>query len=151
MTMETGTTTPRLKLPLIEPGQAQKELFHNESLLLLDAAVQASVVAVGIDMPPAAPATGDCWVIGVTPAAAWAGHPHELACATIGGWRFLAPHDGMAVWERNTGCLWRHDGGMWLRGNIIPPATGGTTIDAEARGALAAVIEVLRMHGLTPR
>lgn len=39
MSME---TTARLGLPLLAPGQAQKELFHNEALALVDAATQAA-------------------------------------------------------------------------------------------------------------
>lgn len=31
-------TSARFALPLILPGQAQKEIFHNEALALLDAA-----------------------------------------------------------------------------------------------------------------
>ena len=29
--------TERLGLPLLNPGQSQKEIFHNEALLVLDA------------------------------------------------------------------------------------------------------------------
>jgi hypothetical protein len=150
MTMTiSGTTTPRLGLLLIEPGQAQKEWFHNESLLLLDGAVQASVTAVGTDTPPAAAVPGDGWVIGDAPTENWSDHARDLAIRTEGGWRFLAPFEGMAVWDRATGCVWRHRAGMWLRGNAIVPPTGGATIDQEARRAVAAMIELLRDHGLT--
>lgn len=145
----TMTTTPRLGLPLIEPGQAQKELFHNESLLLLDAAVQTTVAGVGSDAPPPAPTPGDCWVTGAAPVGAWAGHRDELAMWTVGGWRFLPPREGMAAWDRATGCLWRYRTGMWLCGNTILPPSGGATVDEDARQVLAAVIEVLRGHGLT--
>jgi hypothetical protein len=144
------TTTPRLGLPLIEPGQAQKELFHNESLLLIDAAVQAGVTAAGMELPPSAPASGDCWVVGAMPVDAWSGHPHALAMWTAGGWRFVAAREGMAVWERATGCLLRYRTGMWLRGNAILAPTGGATVDEGARQTLAAVIGVLRNHGLVP-
>ena len=41
------SATPRWALPLLAAGQAEKELTHNEALLLLDMAVQPSVVAVG--------------------------------------------------------------------------------------------------------
>jgi len=140
--------TARLGLPLIEPGQAQKEWFHNESLLLLDGAVQASVMAVGTDMPPAAAVPGEGWVVGATPVDQWSGHRHELAIRTDGGWRFLLAIEGMAVWDRATGCLWRHRSGMWLCGNAIMPPSGGATVDQEARRTLAAVIELLRGHGL---
>ena len=35
--------TARLGLPFILPGQAQKELFHNEALTLVDAALHPAV------------------------------------------------------------------------------------------------------------
>ena len=38
-------TTDRLRLPRLAAAQAQKEMTHNEALTLLDAAVQATVVA----------------------------------------------------------------------------------------------------------
>ncbi len=37
------SATPRLSLPFIVPGQAQKELFHNEALQLLDVLVAGAV------------------------------------------------------------------------------------------------------------
>ena len=36
-------STARLALPLIAPGQAQKEVSHNEALAALDLLVQAQV------------------------------------------------------------------------------------------------------------
>lgn len=60
-------TSVRLGLPLLQTGQAQKEMTHNEALTLLDFAVQPVVEAVGVDTPPAAPAPGACWVVGPTP------------------------------------------------------------------------------------
>ena len=41
-------TTPRLKMPMIVPGQAQKELSHNDALATLDLLVQGSVVEAGL-------------------------------------------------------------------------------------------------------
>ena len=35
--------TPRLSLPTLIPGQAQKELFHNEALQVLDFLVAGAV------------------------------------------------------------------------------------------------------------
>ena len=83
------TTTARLAMPLIQPGQAQKELYHNEALLVADAAVQASVAAVGLDAPPANPAAGACWIVGSAPTGAWAGRAQALAAFTATGWRFI--------------------------------------------------------------
>ena len=50
--------TERLSMPLLSAGQAQKELFHNEALQLLDMAVAAAVETPPQDDPPAGPAEG---------------------------------------------------------------------------------------------
>ena len=61
--------TARLALPLLSPGQAQKEMTHNEALALIDLAVQASVESVGATVPPADPAEGAAWILGERPGA----------------------------------------------------------------------------------
>ena len=48
-----------LSLPLIEAGQAQKHVTHNEALLLLDAALHLAVASRSVATPPGAPAAGD--------------------------------------------------------------------------------------------
>ncbi|MBX9860394.1 MAG: DUF2793 domain-containing protein [Sphingomonas sp.] len=163
----TDETTARLALPLLQPGQAQKELYHNEALALLDLATQAVVEAVGVDTPPGAPDLGACWVVGSAPNGAWAGHAHAIAGWTSGGWRFVAPREGLSVWDRGEGQQSRFAGGGWRdgvltgrrlqidgnsvvgpRGLAIDDPAGGTTVDAEARTAIAAILETLRGHGL---
>lgn len=157
----------RLDLPLLQPGQAQKELYHNEALSLLDLAVQAAVVAVGINAPPASPAPGDCWIVGGSPVGAWSGAARALAGWTSGGWRFVRATEGMAVWSSADGARAVYSGGSWsvgtIRGQrlvidgltvvaaqraaIADPLAGGT-IDAEARAAIGAILTALRGHGL---
>lgn len=151
--MTIGDATARLGLPFIQPGQAQKEMWHNEALLTLDLLVQASVVAVGRNDPPAAPAIGEAWVVGATPSGAWDGRAASVAGWTAGGWRFVPPAEGMAVWSVADGIPVRFVGGAWTTGRqpeIAAPA-GGVTVDAEARAAIAAVLETLRAQGLIAR
>ncbi|MFX4817188.1 DUF2793 domain-containing protein, partial [Acinetobacter baumannii] len=57
-------TTSRLALPLLAAGQAQKEMFHNEALALIDLALAAAVESVGLNTPPATPEDGQCWIVG---------------------------------------------------------------------------------------
>lgn len=159
--------TARLRLPLLQPGQAQKELYHNEALALLDLATQAAVEAVGLDVPPDDPAEGACWVVGSAPTGAWAGHADAIAGWTGGGWRFVAPREGMSVWNRSAREPIRFDGGGWqsgeLRGRVlrlggdqvvgarrpaIDDPVGGATADSEARAAIVAILAALRAHGL---
>ena len=162
--------TDRLSLPLLAAGQAQKELFHNEGLAALDLAVQASVVAVGGNDPPAAPAPGQCWIVGAAPTGAWAGRAQALAGWTQGGWRFVAPTPGLAAWDAASGQVARFAGGAWSVGTVsaarleiggvpvvgarqpaVAPPAGGTVVDAEARAALAAILAALVSHGLIGR
>lgn len=160
-------TSARFGLPFLQPGQAQKELYHNEALARLELAVQASVVAVGVDIPPSTPAVGDCWIVGTSPIGAWAGAAGQIAGWTTGGWRLVEPTEGMTVWNAATGTMAQHVAGSWSVGAVrcdrvlaggnqvigarqpaIADAVGGTTIDAEARGAIAAILTAMRSHGL---
>jgi Protein of unknown function (DUF2793) len=159
--------TARLALPLIAPGQAQKEMTHNEALTLLDLAVQAGVTAARVDTPPAAPAIGECWIVGDAPEGAWAGRAGALAGWTAGGWRFVAPREGMSVWSAGDTMAWTFRAGLWRRGELrgvslrvngrqvvgaqaaaIATPAGGTTVDTEARAAISALLAALRGHGL---
>lgn len=168
--MLSGDATPRLRLPLLHAGQAQKELDHNEALALLDMAVQPAVVAIGLNVPPPAPTAGESWVVGADPVDAWSGEAQSVAGWTLGGWRFLKPHAGMTVWLSENGLTAQYDGEQWQAGEVraaslvlnghsmlaapqppIASVTDGPTIDGEAREALEAVLETLRIHGLIQR
>lgn len=160
-------TSARLGLPMLQIGQAQKELSHNEALTLLDFAVQPVVEAVSVDAPPSSPIIGACWVVGSSPTGAWSGRAMAVAGWTSGGWRFLSARDGMAVWSRGDTAVARFDGVRWGIGEIrgahlvlagravvgaqqpaIAAPTGGATVDVEARAALATILAALRTHGL---
>lgn len=160
-------TTPRMALPLLVPGQAQKEMFHNEALVRLDLAVQASVVAVGLNDAPDTPESGQAWIVGTAPTGAWSGQAGALAGWTDGGWRFVAALEGMAVWDQATRTVARRVDSAWLTGVVaasrlvidgtqvvgaqrpaIADPAGGATVDGEARAAVAAILAALRAHGL---
>lgn len=143
------TETARLALPLLEPGQAQKELFHNEALLLLDAAVQPVVETVGRDAPPPGPhVPGACHAVGVAPTGEWAGRAGAIACWTAGGWRFVAARPGMQAWHAGEGRLVRLGADGWRGGAAVAAPAGGATVDAEARAAISALLATLRAQGL---
>ncbi|MGY2734807.1 DUF2793 domain-containing protein [Sphingomonas sp. UYP23] len=160
-------TSTRLGLPLLQTGQAQKELTHNEALTLLDLAVQPSVEAIALDTPPATPGPGACWIVGTAPTGAWTGQAHALAGWTDSGWRFVPSQPGMTVWSKADQTDARFDGTRWTVGTIVAtrlvlggfamlgpprqhiaaPANGGV-IDAEARAVLEAILEALQSLGL---
>lgn len=141
-------TTARLELPLLAPGQAQKELWHNEALARIDVAVQASVVAAGLAMPPPAPVAGQCWIVGPNPTGDWAGRAGALAGWTAGGWRIVAPRPGMAIWDEAGARMLRYRDGAWVGGDAVADPAGGATVDAEARATLSALLAMLRRSGV---
>ena len=162
----TDSFTSRLALPLLQPGQAQKEMFHNAAFAQLDLCVQGAAIAAGVDAPPAAPGIGDCWIVGAAPSGDWAEHAHQIAGWTSAGWLFVQPREGMQLWlgaaqgiARFTGGEWRLGevhGKLFIEGNqVVGPRSGaiaepvgGTTVDAEARAAIVSVLEALQSHGL---
>ena len=145
-------TTHRLALPLIQSGQAAKEIAHNESLLALDLLVGGAVEEPPRNAPPASPVAGQAWIIGPSPTGIWAGKAGQVAGYTAGGWRLIAAVDGMTLLVRSTGTFAIHSGGAWKVGAqaaaAIPNPSGGATVDAEARTAIAAILAALRSHGL---
>lgn len=159
--------TARFDLPYLHAGQAQKELHHNEALSLIDLALHPAVEAVGVNAPPADPADGSCWIVGPEPTGVFAGHPGALAGWTGGGWRFVSPRPGFAIWSIADGMTARWDGTAWRTGALsvasvnvagrqvvgprqsaIGTPAGGATTDVEARAAIAAILTALRSHGL---
>lgn len=162
----TDMATARLALPLLQPGQAQKEMSHNEALARLDVAAQACVVESGVDSPPADPDPGDAWIVGESPTGAWAGQALAVAGWTASGWRFVAAREGMHVWVSQTQEFAVFSEGEWRlgecrgrlivdgqqvvgpRSEAIADPAGGTIVDSEARAAIAALLAALRDHGL---
>jgi hypothetical protein len=161
------SATPRLLLPFIIPGQAQKELFHNEALQLLDVVVSAAVEGLPLSTPPGSPAVGSCYIVGASPTGAWVGEADRLAAFTSGGWRFVAPIDGLSALVRSSGSIAVYRNGAWEVGTVrgsevqvdgikvlgarqaaIPTPAGGSSVDAEARAAIEAILTALRSHGL---
>lgn len=163
----TDETSARLRLPMLQPGQAQKEMTHNEALALIDLALGASVREAGLDTPPATPAIGESWIVGVAPTGDWRDQPQAIAGWTGGGWRFVEPFEGLSVWVEASGVPARFVSGAWRAGDLaatrvlvggvpvlgaraaaVPHPAGGATIDAECRAAVIGILDALRGHGL---
>ena len=116
-----GVRTPRHSLPLLYPGQAQKEVFVNEALARLDALAQP-VITSTLSAPPATHAAGDTFLVADPASAEWTGQEGSLR-------------------------IWR---GGWSLSPPIPDPAGGTVVDDEARGAIATLLESLRALGILP-
>lgn len=111
------SSTPRLGLPYIATGQAQKEVTHNEALNRLDVLVQGSVIDATTTTPPASPAEGQAWIVAAGATGAWAGKVGQIA-AWFGGWQFLAPAAGWKVWDASAARQLTFDGITW--GDDLP-------------------------------
>ncbi len=161
------SNTHRLGLPLLHAGQAQKEIWHNEALALLDLMVQPVVLTTGTTEPPATPGVGDCHVVGEGGQGAWAGRDHMIAGWTDAGWRFVAPVEGMRFLIAGSMMPLTFVDGVWVAGALavsevsvngvkvvgaqaeaVAAPTGGGIIDSEARHAISAIISALTAHGL---
>ena len=159
--------TPRFALPFLAPGQAQKEFFHNEALQRIDFLLCPVVEEPPRQAPPASPAIGNAYVVGVGASGAWVGHDGKIAGFGEGGWRFIAAVDGASVIDRSSGEILLRRGGSWEAGIVrgqevrlggqkvlgarqaaIASPAGGTTIDIEGRTAIAAMLAAMRSHGL---
>ena len=158
--------TPRLALPLLAAGQAQKEMSHNEALARLDLTVHGTAIAAGAEIPPEAPLPGQCWILGAAPEGDWAGHGGQVAGWTEGGWRFVLPCEGMRLWLGACEGFATFSEGNWVLGAVhgrvfveglqvigrraaaIMEPSGGLVVDAEARASILAVLDVMRAHGL---
>jgi len=159
--------TERLELPLIIPGQAQKEVVHNEALALLDAIVAGAVYGVAINDPPTAPVPGACYIVGPQPTGGWLGKADYVAAFSPAGWRFVAPVIGMSLIVQSTGLAAAYGATGWEVGKVrasqlivggtqvvgsqqaaIASPAGGATVDSEARAAVGQILLALRTHGL---
>ncbi len=159
--------TARWALPLLHAGQAQKEMFHNEALALIDMLLHGVVESADLNAPPVAPAAGQGWIVGADATGAWAGRAGAIAGWTAGGWRFATPREGLSMIVSDRGHAMIYGDGAWrdgpLRGDglfvgnirvvgaqapAIADPSGGNIADVEARAALAAILTALRGHGL---
>lgn len=163
----TDDISARMRLPMLQAGQAQKELLHNEALTLIDLLIQSSVLTCGDDTPPQDPQPGEAWIAGTAPSGAWAGRAGCVAGWSAGGWRFVDPIEGMSAWVAEAQQIARYSSGTWSIGQVrgksvmidgtavlgpqqraIEKPSEGGVIDTEARGAIAAILAALRCHGL---
>lgn len=141
----TAARTPRLDLPFLFPGQAQKEAFVNEALVRLDALVQPSVISE-TDSPPAEPVDGDAYIVGSGAGEAWTGYDGHLAIRAQSQWLFFAPSDAASVFDRSSEkVVFYRAGAGWTRAEAPEPVTGGAVQDIEARAAIASLAAALRI------
>ena len=146
---------------------AGRNMTLRGALALLDGCVAACVEQRALASPPAAPVAGKCYIVAGGASGAWAGKADQLAIATEGGWRFVVPREGLRAMVASQGIDAMVRDGTWIYGEMrasslvvggdqvvgarasaVADATGGTTIDIQARAVLASLLASLRVHGL---
>lgn len=139
------TDTPRLCLPLLAAGQAQKHVTHNDALTRLDALVHLAVQSRTQADPPVSPTELSAYIVPPDAAGIFAGRTDQLALYEDGGWTFVTPRVGWQAWvadeaEHNlwTGTEWRRDSPLSGLGaehwgvNATADATNRLAVSADA-------------------
>lgn len=139
-------TSVRHQLAFLYPGQAQKEMLVNEALCRIDSLLHPVIAGVAA-APPAQPQDGEAWIVGQGATGPWAGRSDQIAAFCAGSWVYCRPHPGMRVWHagENRSLLYS---GNWSAIAAPSAPTGGSVIDAEARGAIAGLIAALVQAGI---
>ncbi len=91
--------SPRFELPYLLPSQAQKHVTHNEALQRLDVVTQLTLRGFVETTPPALPAAGDIYGVGVGASGSWSGQDATLAYWDGAAWLFITPQEGWRAWS----------------------------------------------------
>lgn len=143
------TTTPRLSLPLLAAGQAQKHVTHNDALMLLDMLAQIAV-ASRLAAAPSSPTEGSAFIVPAAATGVFAGRDDSLAVFQDGGWSFLAPAPGWQAFVADEGivCLW--DGSLWRPADLpetVPLWGVNVAADGTNRLSVAAAASLFSHDG----
>ncbi|PZU84081.1 MAG: hypothetical protein DI527_23175 [Chelatococcus sp.] len=132
------TTTPRLSLPLIAAGQAQKHVPLNDALTRLDALVHLVVDSRSETVPPALPTELSAYIVPPGATGVFADRTDQIALYEDGGWIFLVPRTGWQAWVADeaehhlwTGTEWRRASPLSSLGASLWGVNG--TADATTR------------------
>ncbi len=116
--------TEKLKLPLIDPAQAQKHVTVNEALVKADANVQLTLASQSSLAPPGSPVDGLCYSVPTGATGAWAGQDGNIAHFANGGWTYLAPRPGWRAWVEDEGAVALCIGSTWVPGAAAVSPSG---------------------------
>ncbi len=145
-------TTPKFGLPLLYTAQANKEIIHNEALMLLDATILPVIVAEQAD-PPADLTSGDSgksWLVAANPTGVWENEEGRLAFWMGDSWRFVEAPERSRIFRSDLAVefLKRSDG--WFSPSTMADPSGGAVVDNEARQAITSILSFLRSTGAIP-
>jgi hypothetical protein len=143
------TYTNRLKLPLIDSGQSQKEITHNEALNMLDIFVNPVVQEINITSPPESPKPGQLYVIGQNATKEFVNHTNKIAQRLENSWRFIKPLKWLEVTLNKDGSKYKFNGESWQQvGSTLLPLIDSTQIqnDYLIKKASGEYLQVLHLE-----
>lgn len=118
------TDTQNLKLPLLQPAQAQKHVTVNEALARLDGLTQLSLMSRQTGTPPVIAADGQSYLVPFAAVNDWSGQVGSVAIFANGGWVFVPPQAGWRAWVRDEGQTLVYDGVAWQSGVLASSVSG---------------------------
>lgn len=101
------------------------------NMILIDALLQAGVIAVGTNTPPVSPAQGEAHIIGTSPTGAWAGNARRFAVFNAGAWTITEAREGWRVYDRQNNKFWVFDGTNWTDNVAAHVARGVKAVTAD--------------------
>jgi hypothetical protein len=107
--------SPRLQLPYLSAGQAQKHVTINEAVSALDGLIQIAVESATLAAQPAAPADGALYILPADRTGPeWSLHPAgALLRHADGGWTRLPAGEGAVAFVKDAGVLLVKVGAAW--------------------------------------
>ena len=105
--------TTNLKLPLLIPNQSQKEITHNEALVVIDNLLNNGVIDKDLTTPPETPAQNALYIVTSGATGLWEGQDKNLAYYD-NGWKFNKALTGTIYWVNDENCLYVFNGTNWL-------------------------------------
>jgi hypothetical protein len=144
------TNTNNLNIPLVVQSQAQKEVTINQAISILEALQNRGVVDKDLSTPPGSPAEGDAYIVAASPTGAWSGKAKNIAYYN-GGWKFVAPNEGLIVWVNYEDKIYCYDGANWaIYGDTSSFALLGVNATADSSNKLSVASDaVLLSHNGT--
>ena len=148
------TTTPTFGLPDWAAAQATPWLTENQVKRIIEAAARGIIEDNDLSAPPGSCADGACYLVAGTGTGAWAGEDGRMAIAVgtnaASGWYFVTvAAEGVRLYVRDED-LTQFYRGSWFVPTTIADASGGATIDSQARTAINSLLAWARSAGHIP-
>jgi len=120
--------TSQLRLPLLQPAQAQKHVTVNEALVRLDGLTHLTLGSVTLTTPPPGAEDGQAYGVPAGGVNDWGGRTGEIAIFSNGGWVFVTPQAGWRAHIVDVGKSAMFDGNGWVSAALGVSPNGAASI-----------------------